>query len=75
MLLNITFIDDLPEVQAILQQASQRMGCDYFEYVNPSRKQIFEYSDLVKCIFCNPNKIAFRLIKRRTISLGNKPIA
>jgi len=60
MLINITYIDDLPEVQAMLREASQRMGCDYFELVNPSRKQIFQYSDLVRCIFCNPNKISFR---------------
>jgi lactate dehydrogenase-like 2-hydroxyacid dehydrogenase len=60
MLLNITYIDDLPEVKAMLLEASVKMNIDYFEKINPSRKQIFEYSDIVRSIFCNPNKIAFK---------------
>ena len=60
MLLNITYIDDLPEVKAMLLEASVKMNIDYFENINPSRTQIFEYSDIVRSIFCNPNKIAFK---------------
>lgn len=60
MLLNITYIDDLPEVRAKLEEAAQLLDCEYRELVNACLNDLDAFADQLTTIFCNPNKISFR---------------
>lgn len=60
MLINITFINDLPDVEAKLIETSKILRIQYKSLVNASYKEICEYSKVTTVIFCNPNKIKFK---------------
>jgi len=60
MLVNITYLDDLPEVEEKLCEIATLLGSEFLNLVNPSLDELLQYSNEVKCIFCNPNKISFR---------------
>ena len=60
MLINITYLDDLPDVEKKLRQVASIWECEFLNLVNPTLEDLYEYSNEVKCIFCNPNKISFR---------------
>ena len=60
MLINITFISDLPELKKRLNAIAESCGFSYTDLVNPTFAELSKFSAKTKIIFCNPNKINFR---------------
>jgi D-3-phosphoglycerate dehydrogenase / 2-oxoglutarate reductase len=63
MLINITYIDDLPEVRTSLKSLCQKISHKYLEINSPTFSELLRYSNDLKIIFCNPNKLNFRFDK------------